>query len=115
MVNDLSFENDEGIVKKNGAEACRSDNDDYSDSEKACINSALNILVYANNTEKKLREKLYRKGYSNTAMLKARAILMKTRRFLMRRNYLQQRSSTEKKELLSSFTKRGLNAMQLRR
>lgn len=52
MVNDLSFKNDEGIVKKNGAEACRSDNDDYSDSEKACINSALNILVYANNTEK---------------------------------------------------------------
>lgn len=68
MVNDLSFENDEGIVEKNGAEACRSDNDDYSDSEKACINSALNILVYANNTEKKLREKLYRKGYSNTAI-----------------------------------------------
>ena len=68
MVNDLSFKNDEGIVKKNGAEACRSDNDDYSDSEKACINSALNILVYANNTEKKLREKLYRKGYSNTAI-----------------------------------------------
>ncbi len=67
-MNNLNFEKDESFVKKSGAEACRSDSDDYSDSEKACINSALNILVYANNTEKKLREKLYRKGYEKTTV-----------------------------------------------
>lgn len=55
-MNNLSFEKDDSNQKKSGAEACRSDSDDYTDSEKACINSALNILVYAINTEKKLRE-----------------------------------------------------------
>ena len=67
-MNNLSFEKDDSNQKKSGAEACRSDSDDYTDSEKACINSALNILVYANNTEKKLREKLYRKGYESAAI-----------------------------------------------
>lgn len=40
-----------------------SESDEYTDSEYACISSAMNILVYANNTEKRLREKLSRKGY----------------------------------------------------
>ena len=121
MVNDLSFKNDEGIVKKNGAEACRSDNDDYSDSEKACINSALNILVYANNTEKKLREKLYRKGYSNTAIdsaidyVKGKGYIDENAQILDAAELLATAKLTEKKELLSSFTKRGCNAMQVRR
>lgn len=43
--------------------SCSSDGE-YTDSERACISSALNILAFANNTERKLREKLSRKGYS---------------------------------------------------
>ena len=43
--------------------ATRSDGE-FSASEKKCIASAMNILVYASNTEKRLREKLLRKGYS---------------------------------------------------
>ena len=45
--------------------ATRSDGE-FSASEKKCIASAMNILVYASNTEKRLREKLLRKGYSQS-------------------------------------------------
>ena len=45
--------------------ATRSD-DEFSASEKKCIASAMNILVYASNTEKRLREKLLRKGCSQS-------------------------------------------------
>ena len=47
--------------------ATRSD-DEFSASEKKCIASAMNILVYASNTEKRLREKL--EGVSDQWSLK---------------------------------------------
>lgn len=65
MVNNLGFNNNSGNKKaEKGTLACCSDSDEYSDSAKACINNAMSILVYANNTEKKLREKLTYKGHS---------------------------------------------------
>ena len=47
--------------------ATRSDGE-FSASEKKCIASAMNILVYASNTEKRLREKL--EGVSDQWSLK---------------------------------------------
>lgn len=38
--------------------------EEYSKRQQKAIRSALNILDYADNTEKKLREKLFRKGYT---------------------------------------------------
>lgn len=38
--------------------------EEFTKRQQKAIRSALNILDYADNTEKKLREKLFRKGYS---------------------------------------------------
>ena len=53
-------------AEENGARhsAARCSDGEFSPSEKKCIASAMNILVYASNTERRLREKLLRKGYS---------------------------------------------------
>ena len=54
----------------------------------SALKSALNILGYADNTEKKLREKLYARGYSKSAVNDAVAYL-KEHRYLDDRRFLE--------------------------
>lgn len=59
---EFSEKNNDGRI--NSSMVCSSDSDEYTDAELSCIRSAMNILVYSDNTEKKLRDKLIRKGFS---------------------------------------------------
>lgn len=81
----------------------------------------MNILVYANNTEKKLREKLYRKGYESAAIdtaidyVKGKGYIDENAQILDAAELLATAKLYGKKEFLSSFIKRDLSAMRLRR
>lgn len=61
----MEFSKEDINEKKATSLACSSDSNDYTDSELSCIRSAMNILVYRDNTERKLREKLTYKGFSS--------------------------------------------------
>lgn len=60
----MKFSKEDINEKKATSLACSSDSDEYTDSELSCIRAAMNILVYSDNTERKLREKLMHKGFS---------------------------------------------------